>query len=165
MAKTITLSLLDWSTVNQLNPRNSCADETSPDCPCSETNRKGGAGKSEIGKEESWLLSETKKTKAAVGRPDLPRHENQAETTHVESILIPCLDEGSIPSSSTKCSGHLPDDTRQNQDNLQLIGRRQDKPRNISILRGFWACAYIQSFFSAGGCFLFLADLGRTLTI
>ncbi len=28
-------------------------------------------------------------------------HENQNKAKHVESIFIPCLDEGSIPSSST----------------------------------------------------------------
>ncbi len=30
------------------------------------------------------------------------RIENQIETKHEESILITCLDEGSIPSGSTK---------------------------------------------------------------
>jgi len=32
---------------------------------------------------------------------DLRRHENQAETKHVESSLVPRLDEGSSPSIST----------------------------------------------------------------
>ena len=31
----------------------------------------------------------------------LPHHENQVKTKHVESSLIPRLDEGSSPSSST----------------------------------------------------------------
>ena len=34
----------------------------------------------------------------------LPRHENQVKTKHVESSLIPRLDEGSSPSSSTQVS-------------------------------------------------------------
>ena len=57
----------------------------------------------------------------------LLQHENQVKTKHVESALVPRLDEGSTPSSSTMYTGHSPADTRQNQ----------DKPRNISILRGF----------------------------
>jgi len=32
----------------------------------------------------------------------LPAHENQNEDKRVESIFVPCLDEGSTPSSSTK---------------------------------------------------------------
>jgi hypothetical protein len=31
----------------------------------------------------------------------LPVHEKPSEAKHVESILFPCLDEGSTPSSST----------------------------------------------------------------
>lgn len=54
--------------------------------------------------------------------------DNQSEDKHVESSLVPRLDEGSNPSSSTKCSGHLPDDTRQNK----------DKPQNISKFCGFF---------------------------
>ena len=41
--------------------------------------------------------------------------ENQVETKHVETTLVPRLDEGSNPSISTKCSGHSPAHTRQNQ--------------------------------------------------
>ena len=40
-------------------------------------------------------------TKVLIGRPGLSVHENEAETTHVESLLVPRLDEGSIPSNST----------------------------------------------------------------
>ena len=32
----------------------------------------------------------------------LQRHENQVKDKHVESTLVPRLDEGSIPSSSTR---------------------------------------------------------------
>lgn len=31
----------------------------------------------------------------------MPVHENLSEDKHVESLLFPCLDEGSTPSSST----------------------------------------------------------------
>jgi len=37
-----------------------------------------------------------------IGRPGLFTLENQSETTHVESSLVPRLDEGSNPSNSTK---------------------------------------------------------------
>ena len=69
MAKITTLLLLDWSTVDQLNLRNSCGDKTSPDRPFSETDRTGGAAKSEIGDQESREISEILETKAAVGCP------------------------------------------------------------------------------------------------
>ena len=52
------------------------------------------------------MLPEVLEAKVMVGRPGLPWHENQAETTHVESLLIPRLDEGSIPSSSTKSASY-----------------------------------------------------------
>lgn len=48
-------------------------------------------------------------------------------TKHVETLLTARLDEGSSPSTSTKCSGHLPDDTRQ----------YQDKPQDINQFCGF----------------------------
>ena len=67
MAKITTLLLLDWSTVDQLNRRNSCSDKTSPDCPFSETNRYGGAGKSEIGSRKPREVPENLEDKVAVG--------------------------------------------------------------------------------------------------
>ena len=76
-------------------------DETSPDCPFSETDRQGGAVKSEIVRFLPRGPCETLEAKAAVGRPGLPPHKNQSETTHVETAPIPRLDEGSTPSSST----------------------------------------------------------------
>ena len=36
-----------------------------------------------------------------MGSFSLPVHEKPSEAKHVESILFPCLDEGSTPSSST----------------------------------------------------------------
>jgi len=36
-------------------------------------------------------------------------HENLSEDKHVESLLFPCLDEGSTPSSSTKKPRRLAD--------------------------------------------------------
>lgn len=71
--------------------------------------------------------SEIQELSSCLGVSTLPADENQQETKHVESTLVPRLDEGSSPSISTMCTGHSPADTRQNQ----------DKPRNISILRGF----------------------------
>ena len=101
MAKTTTLLLLDWSTVDQLNLRNSCRDKTSPDCPFSETNRPGGAEISEIAPTEFWRRRENLRTKEQIGSPGLSVPDNQSETTHVETAPIPRLDEGSTPSSST----------------------------------------------------------------
>ena len=70
MAKTTTLSLLDWSIVDQLYPRNSYEDETSPESPGPETPRHGGAAKSGIGLTEPREQSENQEAKAAIGRPD-----------------------------------------------------------------------------------------------
>ncbi len=61
-------------------------------------------------------LPKNSEAKAAVGRPDLPQLENQPVTTHVESILIPRLDEGSSPSSSTMYYRTKSDSTRQTSD-------------------------------------------------
>ena len=46
------------------------ADETSPDCPFSETDRQGGAVKSEIGGGQPWANTEILKAKAAIGGRD-----------------------------------------------------------------------------------------------
>lgn len=70
MAKTTTLLLLNRSTVDQLNLRHSGGDKTSPDCPFSETDRQGGADKSEIGSQEPCAASEILKAKATVGGLD-----------------------------------------------------------------------------------------------
>ena len=40
-------------------------------------------------------------------------HENEVWNKHVESILFPCLDEGSTPSSSTQCENKMADNSRQ----------------------------------------------------
>ena len=49
--------------------------------------------------------------------------ENQDENKHVESSLVPRLDEGSNPSSSTWRGGQIPDLARQNQDKPQTINQ------------------------------------------
>lgn len=65
--------------------------------------------------------------KAVVARPEQPLHENQPETTHVESTLIPRLDEGSNPSSSTWRVGQIPANKSLNK----------TKPQNINQFCGF----------------------------
>jgi len=57
----------------------------------------------------------------------LAQLENQLETTHVESSLIPRLDEGSNPSSSTWHFGRIPANKSLNK----------TKPHNINLLCGF----------------------------
>ena len=95
------LSLPDWSTVNRLDLHNSCGDETSPKCPFPETIWIGGASISGIDALAARICIEILEPKAMFGRPGLAYHENKTETTHVESLLFPRLDEGSIPSNST----------------------------------------------------------------
>ena len=46
----------------------------------------------------------------------LPHHENKAKTKHVESTLVPRLDEGSNPSSSTMYFRTKSENSRQTSD-------------------------------------------------
>lgn len=57
----------------------------------------------------------------------LPPHEKQLKTKHVESSLVPRLDEGSSPSSSTWRVGQIPANKSPNK----------TKPHNINSLCGF----------------------------
>ena len=58
----------------------------------------------------------------------LCQHENQIETKHVESLLVPRLDEGSNPSSSTWRVGQIPANKSLNK----------TKPQNINQFCGFF---------------------------
>jgi len=54
----------------------------------------------------------------------LPLHENPNEDKHVESLFIPCLDEGSTPSSSTKytiLSDYYVDDDEENLNQCETL--------------------------------------------
>ena len=57
----------------------------------------------------------------------LLQHENQVKTKHVESALVPRLDEGSTPSSSTQRVGQIPANKSLNK----------TKPQNFNQFCGF----------------------------
>lgn len=67
-------------------------------------------------------MTKSSEAKLAFGCPGLTSDENQSATTHVESTLVPRLDEGSNPSSSTMYFRTKSENSRQTSD-YQIVPR------------------------------------------